>query len=173
MANTDFNSSVPTKEEYAKFVASLDKSQAPKHDRVMRRTYPEKNSDIVTYALIWKNPKFSNQSTAPYIVIDIHYKKNERESGYIGGVFAKGVHNTELKPETDGLHSRTKTPLRPARPGAGPFCTNAPKWRTNHDRLRLGASIDRWPDACGPGTRHYTRPVQPRSTVPRSPNSDA
>jgi hypothetical protein len=77
------------------------RSKTPQHDRVMRRTYEEKDTSIVTHALIWKDPKFSNKNTAPYIVIDIHYKKSKPNSGYIGGVFAKDVYNVDLKPETD------------------------------------------------------------------------
>jgi hypothetical protein len=99
MAYTYGSQLQPTKKDYENFVEALDNQKAPKHDRVMRRTYNP--SDTNTYGLIWKNPKFSNGSSAPYIVIDIHYENDQDASGRIGGVFAKGVSGVQLKPETD------------------------------------------------------------------------
>lgn len=107
MANTDGYHLQPTKKEYEKFVDVLDKPGSPKHYRVMRRTYNP--SDPNTYVLIWKNPQFSNGSTAPYIAIDIHYENDQDESGHIGGVFAKGVFGVDLKPETDKQILQTLT----------------------------------------------------------------
>ncbi len=93
---------MPGKKEYIAFINHLADGRDPKqHDRVMRRTYEEKNKKIVTYVLLWKDPVFSNGRTAAYIAIDIHYRKDEKMSGYIGGVWAKGVPGITIKPEQE------------------------------------------------------------------------
>lgn len=90
---------MPGEKQFIDFVNALDKKGAKQHDRVMRRTYTASDPTLETYVLFWKNPTFSDKSTAPYIAIDIHYKKGQTQSGFIGAVWAKDVKGVQLKPE--------------------------------------------------------------------------
>ena len=90
---------MPGEKEVIDFINSLEKPEAPQHVRVMRRTYANQKPGTETYALFWKDPKFSDGSTAPYIALDIHYQTGQKNSGYFGGVWVKGIQNLSIKPE--------------------------------------------------------------------------
>jgi hypothetical protein len=89
---------MPGVKEIIDFINGLDSKAPPAHDRVMRRTYALKPGEV-TFALFWKDPHFSDGSTAPYIAFDFHYKIGKSGQGYLGGIWVKGVKDLSLKPE--------------------------------------------------------------------------
>jgi hypothetical protein len=93
---------MPGVKEIIGFINGLDSQHVVQHDRVMRRTYGGQKPGEATYALFWKDPLFSDGSTAPYIALDIHYVVGQQHSGNLGGIWIKGVQGLDVKPEQMG-----------------------------------------------------------------------